>query len=115
MVPGVDPTTTSSSTTTPQRRVLRCGATREYIRDPWARPPPEGDDDDEAAGGPELLEALKRKAEALHPGLFAAGREAYGVTAGTRVAAKRRWGEGLGFFVCFLLMMMVEGFLEGFF
>lgn len=87
VVPGVDPIVTS-----PLRRVLRCGATREYIREPWARPP-----EDDEAGGLELLEALRRKAESLHPGLLAGGREAYGVTTGTRVAAKRRWG-----IVCFL-------------
>lgn len=85
MVPGVDATATSPTTDSTPRRVLRCGATREYIRDPWARTP-EADE----TGGPELLEELRRKAEGLHPGLVG-GREAYGLTTGTRVAAKRRW------------------------
>ncbi len=75
------------------RRVLRCGATREYVREPWSRRPEEEPQQahTQAQAGPEaaLLDALRQKAEALHPGLVGAPA-AYGVTTGTRVGTKRR-------------------------
>lgn len=95
VVPGVDAaaaaTTAANPSGTPPPRVLRCGATREYVKDPWGRRPEEDDDEEEEkeGRGAELLEALRRKAEGLHPGLRG---ELRGVTTGTRVAAKRRWG-----------------------
>lgn len=97
MVPGVDasvpahPDDSSSSCSEPfssrSRRVLRCGATREYVKEPWGRPPEEDEE-----GGPELLEALWRKVEGMCPPLQQGeGRgRAYGMTTGTRVGTKRR-------------------------
>ena len=78
VVPGVDAAKSSE-----EKRVLRCGATREYVKDPWDTPEGKGVEEDEAK-----VQGLRAKAEAMYPPLKERGA-AYTITSGTRVAVQR--------------------------
>lgn len=76
------------------RRVIRCGATREYIKDPWS-PPSIGLEEDkieeEDLTSQEKLDTLRRKAENMYEALKSHPSSPLAVTVGTRVATKRRY------------------------
>jgi len=96
VVPGVD-TEMCSDAEGKERRVLRCGSTREYLRDSWhvqdgigvgkmgGRRTEEWFQSEKNDGE---IASLRRKAESIYPPLRQ-GPEAYRVTSGTRVATRR--------------------------
>jgi glycine/D-amino acid oxidase-like deaminating enzyme len=67
-----------------EKRVLRCGSTKEYMKDPWGQQPEE----EGGREGEEKMKALREKAERIYPPLKG-GPAAYRITTGIRVATQR--------------------------
>lgn len=87
VVPGVD-LRRGEDWTKAERRVLRCGSTKEYVKDPWGQVAKVKGGEEKEEKGEEKMRALREKAERIYPPLKRRPA-AYRITTGTRVATPR--------------------------